>query len=56
MFDPRDLATDPRTRAEARPGATMRGSESSGNATAIGANTIPAGQSGRPSRTGRIER
>ena len=33
----------------------MRGSGSSGIATATGANTIPAGRSGRPSRTGRIE-
>ena len=49
MFDPRDLATDPRTRPEVRPRRDhARESGRSGSATATGANTIPAGQSGRP--------
>ena len=56
MFDPRDIAGDPRTRPEPRPRRDHAKSERTGSATATGANTIPARQSARLSRTGRIER
>ena len=61
MFDPRDFASDPRRPADPEELAARRDhakerEDRERGQTATGANTIPAGRSGRPSRTARIER